>query len=80
MRIRTREVARGIRCDDTCGYTRVDVFVSAVARVEMSVNAVALHVCEQTMLDSTTKEMWRATRQWVPRYFSLNSYNLSEEW
>ena len=34
--------------------TRVDGFVCAVARVNIFISAAALHVCEWTMLDSTT--------------------------
>ena len=37
----------------TWGKTRVDVYVSVAALVEMFVSAVALYVCEQTMLDNT---------------------------
>ena len=53
MQVSTCEVAFDIRCDQTCWETRVDVFVSPVARVKMFVGAVALHLCEKPMLDST---------------------------
>ena len=55
MRVRTCELAFDIRCDHLCGKkTNVDVFVSAVARVDMFVIVVALHVCELPMLDGAT--------------------------
>ena len=40
----------------TCVETLVDVFVRAVAHGEMFVVAVALHVCEKSMLDNTTDQ------------------------
>ena len=46
MRFRTCEVAFDNMWIRTCVETRVDVIVSAVARVQMLVSVGALYVCE----------------------------------
>ena len=44
--VSTREMPVNIGCVHTWGETPIDAIVSAVARVEVFVGAVALHVCE----------------------------------